>query len=185
MAKGRPELCWRWCWAVFSGGSNTSSQWQWQSDLPISPPSSHPTCPHTILFVPATLHCVQFPQSAVFHIPRLLYLYHGPKRLPHRSLLCLVKSYLSFIWNNGENIRTCGLGESKEAIHVLRNSIWPVVSTHYILAIIVTLLSRFNSGITTHREPSMNSFLTIRCPSYMFSLHIEHVSMPTITINKD
>lgn len=72
---------------------------------PLAP--THPFCPsHTAL-------------CSVLPIPRLLYLYHCPNWLPYTSLLCLVKSYLSFIWIKRDNIRPRDLGESKEVIHIV------------------------------------------------------------------
>lgn len=77
--------------------------------------------------------------------------------MPSESpLLCLLKPYLSFICDNGDNVCTYFrglLGESKEVLMLCsQNGIWPVVSIHYILAFIITLLSRFNLSITTYRN---------------------------------
>lgn len=121
------------------------------ADPPISPTSSHTTCPH-ILFTPATPPCLQFHPSLLFHIPEPLYRYHCPKCLPQNPLLCLAKSYLSFIRNNGDKIHTYFremLWESKEIIHDSQNGSWPVVRTQYTWAVIITVLSRLSSGITT------------------------------------
>lgn len=56
--------------------------------------------------------------------------------------------------------------QMKSSMLYSQNGSWPVVSAQYPLAIIITLLSRLNSSITTYKKTSMNPFQLIRRPSF-------------------